>query len=168
MRYFATVNGKERSIDVEPLEGGRFRVRIDEGEERLVDARWVERETLNLLVDRRSHDAVFEPHDDGVLVHVGDEVHALDIIDERRRRMRSAASERTVDGPAVVRSPMPGKLVKVLVAVGDEIAEGQGVAIVEAMKMENELRAPKAGRVKAVPATEGDAVEARQVLVEIA
>lgn len=167
MRYFATIKGQERTIDLEPLDGVRFRVRIGESEEIVVDARWVERETLNLLVGSQSHDAVFESHEDGLLIHVGDESHVLELIDERKRRMLSAVSHRLVDGPIVVRSPMPGKLVKLLVAIGDEVVEGQGVAIVEAMKMENELRSPKAGRVQAVHAGEGDAVEGRQALVEV-
>jgi len=66
-----------------------------------------------------------------------------------------------------VQSPMPGKVVKVLVTVGDEVKAGQGVVVVEAMKMENELKSPKDGKVKAVSAKEGQAVEAGQSLVTL-
>jgi biotin carboxyl carrier protein len=62
---------------------------------------------------------------------------------------------------------MPGKVVKVLVAVGDEVKAGQGVVVVEAMKMENELKSPKDGKVKAVAAKEGQAVEAGQNLITL-
>ena len=62
---------------------------------------------------------------------------------------------------------MPGKVVKVLVAVGDEVKSGQGVVVVEAMKMENELKSPKDGKVKAVAVKEGQAVEAGQSLVTL-
>src|SRR5262249_26007362 len=62
------------------------------------------------------------------------------------------------------KAPMPGKLVRVLVAAGDEVVAGQGLVVVEAMKMENELRAPRAGRVKELPAREGQAVEAGGLL----
>ena len=62
---------------------------------------------------------------------------------------------------------MPGKVVKLLVAVGDEVAEGQGVLLIEAMKMENELRAPKAGRVVSIAVAEGQTVEGRTELVVI-
>lgn len=68
-------------------------------------------------------------------------------------------------GPQKILAPMPGKIVKVLVKVGDEVAIKQGVVIVEAMKMENELKAPRAGTVKEVKAVEGASVEAGSVLV---
>ncbi|HEY2744162.1 MAG TPA: biotin/lipoyl-containing protein, partial [Polyangia bacterium] len=66
-----------------------------------------------------------------------------------------------------IQSPMPGKIVKVLVAVGDEVKSGQGVVVVEAMKMENELKSPKDGKVKAVAVKEGQPVEAGQTLVTL-
>lgn len=70
-------------------------------------------------------------------------------------------------GPQPVTAPMPGKVVKVLVKVGDQVAARQGVIVVEAMKMENELRAPKAGTVIEVKVTEGTSVEAGMVLAVI-
>jgi biotin carboxyl carrier protein len=66
-----------------------------------------------------------------------------------------------------VLAPMPGRVVRVLVAPGDEVAAKQGVVVVEAMKMENELRSPKAGRVKEVMVTPGTSVDAGRVLVVI-
>ena len=71
------------------------------------------------------------------------------------------------DGPRHVRAPMPGRIVKLLVAVGETVAARQGVIIVEAMKMENELRAPKAGTVTAVHVAEGATVEADATLMTI-
>ncbi len=68
-------------------------------------------------------------------------------------------------GPLKILAPMPGKVLKVLVKVGDEVAAKQGVVVVEAMKMENELKAPRAGTVKEVRAVEGASVEAGSVLV---
>ena len=79
------------------------------------------------------------------------------------QRARGAAAA----GPLTIRSPMPGRLVKVLVKVGDKIAAGQAVVVVEAMKMENELRAPRAGRVLDVRCTEGAAVESGQDLITV-
>ena len=74
---------------------------------------------------------------------------------------------RTAHGEQAIVAPMPGRVVRVLVAPGDEVAARQPVVVVEAMKMENELRSPKAGRVKDVPVTEGTSVEAGRVLVVI-
>ncbi|HEY5675844.1 MAG TPA: biotin/lipoyl-containing protein, partial [Myxococcales bacterium] len=62
-------------------------------------------------------------------------------------------------GKQVISAPMPGKVVKVLVKVGDEVKDGQGLVVVEAMKMENELKSPKAGKVTELHAVEGAAVE---------
>jgi biotin carboxyl carrier protein len=70
-------------------------------------------------------------------------------------------------GPTVVRSPMPGRLVKILVRAGERVAAGQPVVVVEAMKMENELRAPRAGTVREIRAAEGATVEAGQDLVVV-
>jgi biotin carboxyl carrier protein len=88
-----------------------------------------------------------------------------------QRAQRRAAGEDRADetrtGPVNVVAPMPGRIVKVLVNEGDVVAARQGVAVVEAMKMENEVRAPRAGTVKEVRVTQGALVEARTVLVVI-
>jgi biotin carboxyl carrier protein len=85
-------------------------------------------------------------------------------IDASRRRRASAAH---ADGEQRILAPMPGRIVRVLAAVGDEVALRQPVVVIEAMKMENELRAPKAGRVKEVAVESGASVEAGRLLVVI-
>ena len=87
----------------------------------------------------------------------------LKLVDPRRK-LAASATRPAQTGPLSIRSPMPGKVVKVLVRVGDQVKAGQGLIVVEAMKMENELRAPRDGRVKEVPVREGQAVEAGQPL----
>ena len=84
-----------------------------------------------------------------------------------RRRGRGSERAQHAPGEQPVIAPMPGRVVRVLVAPGDEVAARQGVVVVEAMKMENELRAPKGGRVKEVSVTPGTSVEAGRVLVVI-
>ena len=86
----------------------------------------------------------------------------------RRRRRRAAAGGFSAEGRQVICAPMPGKIVKVLVKAGDEVQEGQGLVVVEAMKMENELKSPKAGKVVELTAKEGTTVEnnAKLVVVE--
>jgi biotin carboxyl carrier protein len=85
-------------------------------------------------------------------------------------RAKPAATAKTAEatGPVTMRSPIPGRVVKVLVKVDDRVTVGQTVIVLEAMKMENELRAPRAGRVTAVHCREGAAVEAGQELVVLA
>ena len=89
-------------------------------------------------------------------------------LDERTRAIRdiTAASSKS-SGPAPVNAPMPGMVIRVNVAVGDKVQAGQGVIVMEAMKMENELRASAAGVVKAVHAEVGKAVEKGTTLVEL-
>ena len=94
---------------------------------------------------------------------------AVEALDERTRAIRDlAAAARAAAGPAPLVAPMPGLIVRVNVAVGDEVAAGQGLVVMEAMKMENELRAAAAGVVKAVHAVPGSAVEKGALLVELA
>jgi biotin carboxyl carrier protein len=90
-----------------------------------------------------------------------------EVVDERTRHIRSltAGGERA-RGPAVLRAPMPGLVVRVLVVPGQEVAEGAGLVVLEAMKMENELKAATAGTVSTVRTQPGEAVEKGQVLVE--
>jgi biotin carboxyl carrier protein len=89
------------------------------------------------------------------------------VVESTVRRRRQRTGERDRDGEQKVSAPMPGRVVRVLVAEGDEVAVGQAVIVVEAMKMENELRSPKAGRVKTVNAESGLSVEAGRVLLLI-
>lgn len=92
----------------------------------------------------------------------------LDALDERARAIRDlSAAAAGAQGPAPVVAPMPGLIVRLHVQVGDQVEAGQPVVVMEAMKMENELRAQAAGTVKAVHAQPGKAVEKGMVLVEL-
>ena len=116
----------------------------------------------------RSYEIAFEGDPGGEqIVHVNGEPVPVTVIEPRpafRRRGHDAAGDA---GPKSVVAPMPGRIVKVLVKPGDAVNARQGVVVVEAMKMENELRAPKAGTVREVRVSEGASVEAHSVLVVI-
>ena len=89
-------------------------------------------------------------------------------LDERSRAIRDLSGEgKEASGPAPLLAPMPGMIVRVAVQVGDTVEPGQGLVVMEAMKMENELRATSAGTVKAVLAQPGTAVEKGAVLLEL-
>jgi biotin carboxyl carrier protein len=92
---------------------------------------------------------------------------AARVRDPLHRAAEKAAAARPA-GPAEVKSPMPGKVVRALVAVGDVVAAGQPLIVVEAMKMENELKAPRAGTVRELRASDGQAIEAGQTLLVLA
>ncbi|MEP7339117.1 MAG: biotin/lipoyl-containing protein [Acidobacteriota bacterium] len=86
---------------------------------------------------------------------------------DKKRLRGSSGSGASATGKASLTSPMPGKIVRVLVSVGEEVAANQGVLIVEAMKMQNEVLAPKAGKVIEIRVTEGQTVNASETLAVI-
>jgi biotin carboxyl carrier protein len=168
MRYFTTLRGTKEQlpVDIEALGEGRYALTFRE-RRFVVDALALEHGAVSMLVDGASYSVEFDESGDEIAVLVRDQVSWVDVADERRLRLRAARGAFTAEGKQVVAAPMPGKVVKVLVAVGDEVAEGQGLVVVEAMKMENELKSPKAGKVTEVAAKEGSAVEMNAKLVVI-
>jgi acetyl/propionyl-CoA carboxylase alpha subunit len=101
-----------------------------------------------------------------VLNHDGHQ-YEVDALDERARAIRDlSAAAGGATGPQPLKAPMPGLIVRVTVEVGDAVTAGQGIVAMEAMKMENELRAPAAGVVRAVHAKPGTAVEKGALLIE--
>jgi biotin carboxyl carrier protein len=166
MRYTAIAGGEERIVEV-TASGTGYRVSI--GDEVLeIDAVRLQGLSLSLLVGTRSYRCDIEPGRDGrISVLVNGDAHPLEILDERKLRMRRASGKFSLEGPQRVDAPMPGKVVRVLVKVGDEVQEGQGLVVVEAMKMENELKSPKAGKVTELRAVEGAAVESGAKLVVV-
>jgi biotin carboxyl carrier protein len=115
-------------------------------------------------------DRVVEAHVSGLAgsdayrVEVGGRTHELRIVD---RKHRAAGGDVSVEGRQALAAPMPGKVVALLVAVGDAVEQGQGVLVVEAMKMQNEVKTPKAGTVAELRVAPGEAVTAGQVLAVI-
>jgi biotin carboxyl carrier protein len=95
------------------------------------------------------------------------ERYEVEVVDERTRHIRSlTGSSDRGRGPGVLRAPMPGLVVRVQAQAGQAVSPGAGMVVLEAMKMENELRAASAGVVRAVRVAVGEAVEKGQVLVE--
>jgi biotin carboxyl carrier protein len=166
--YVALLDGgrREESIEVRMLGPGVYEVRIGE-KVRRVDAFRHDYGTVSLLVDTESYSVQLDQRENDVRVHIRDSVFPLEILDERRLRMRRAAGRFTVEGRQVLASPMPGKVVRVLKKVGDAVSEGEGVVVVEAMKMENEIKSPKDGKVVEVLVREGQAVEGNARLAAV-
>lgn len=174
MTFEVEVGDKVRTISI-TRQGESFRVEAD-GRTLRVDARRVGERALSLLigsdnghVPARSVDVALAAGDQpGVFdVHVGGRVVPLTIRPAgafgRHNRQAGVAGI----GPQRVVAPMPGKIVRILVNVGDQVVARDGLVVVEAMKMENELRATRAGRVKEVAVSEGQSVDAGAVLVVV-
>jgi biotin carboxyl carrier protein len=168
MRYFAKLQGQKEAVpvDIEPAGENRFKL-THNGRTFLVDALTLDHGAVSMLVDGTSYSVEFDEVGDEVQVLVRGQVSRVDVADERRLRLRAATAGFSVEGKQVIVAPMPGKVVKVLVKLGDEVKEGQGLVVVEAMKMENELKSPKAGKVVELPAREGTAVEINAKLVVV-
>ena len=174
MRYHAILRGQEHLLEV-VARGALYRVSIwpgakEEGEPRVLEASAVHLAgyAVSLIAGGRSHSCDLEPGKDGTLaVLVGETVHELELLDERRLRLRRAGGKFSLEGPQRIDAPMPGKIVRVLVKQGEQVTEGQGLVVVEAMKMENELKSPKAGVVSELHALEGAAVESGAKLLVV-
>jgi biotin carboxyl carrier protein len=162
----ANPKAEPKKLEVETLGTGGYAVTLD-GKRHELESLVLPHGSISMIVENESYFAEFYEKGDEVDVMLRGHVARVDIVDERRLRQR-AASAIIAEGKQVISAPMPGKVVKVFVKVGDEVKEGQGLVVVEAMKMENELKAPRAGKVTEVLAKEGTPVEngAKLVVVE--
>jgi biotin carboxyl carrier protein len=161
--YQSPAGEQTRTVVVVPREDGRYEVTID-GTSRIVDARATGAHTLSLLLDGAQHEVHLAVKADTWTVLADGRAHHVTLLDERARR-----SGRSAQGPGdkEIRAVMPGKVVAVLVDVGATVAQGQGVLVIEAMKMENEIKAQRSGSVKEIRVTPGQAVEAGELLAVI-
>jgi len=163
MRYFVTIGERELEVEL-----GAHGIRV-EGEDVAPDLVELDGSDVHsLLLGGRSHRVLASR--DGVgawSLHLSGRHLLAEVLDERSRAIRRmAGNAETRKGPKALRAPMPGLIVKVEVGAGEVVSEGHGMVIMEAMKMENELRAEGAGTVKKVWVEPGQAVEKDQVLVE--
>lgn len=162
-----TAEGRDRTVSIEgPLPDGRFKVAID-GVERVVDARAVRPGTWSLVIDGTSFIVDLDKRRNGIAASVGASEALLQVEDALHKRLSTAASPRATSRGESIRAPIAGKVVKVLVAVGDQVAPGSAVIVLEAMKMENELIAEKGGTVASITKTAGQAVDTGDLLVEL-
>lgn len=165
MKYITTVNKKEFSIEL--LDDKQILVNGDPFE---LDFQMLGSGGLvSLLLNQRSFEGAVDAHDEGwwqVLLH--GEVYEATVQDERVYRLAQARGELAADtGEVMIKSPMPGVIVKTPVQVGDAVSQGQTVIILESMKMENELKATRDAVVLAVKVAAGQAVEKNEVLIVI-
>jgi len=173
-RYVVTGrDGETVVVGVARSEDGRVQFTVNEASF-AYDVRRLPGQVVHLLTDRGgSYDAVIEwsGGDDRlngeVAVGLKGQVYHFDVIDERKLRMREAVGSANEATAGNLAAAMPGKVVRILVAAGDAVEPGQGLLVLEAMKMENELSAVGAGTVKGVHVAEGDNVEKGALLIEI-
>jgi biotin carboxyl carrier protein len=169
-----TVNGRPWRVAVDTTGvAGQVTVSI-KGRSRTYDASWTDAATLSLIsLDRPAliREFAVEPRASGELriTTAGRTFHVTVLPDGKSNHSAPRADRASdiIEGPRPVIATMPGRIMRVLVAAGDRVAAGQAVVVVEAMKMENEMRAPKDGVVGEVSVQPGASVEAGTVLVVI-
>jgi biotin carboxyl carrier protein len=161
MVYEVTVDGKPHRLELERGDG-RWECRLD-GQEINVDAVVTRRDVLSMLVDGHSYEIKREQTPTDLHMWVGSTRYGVELRDPRSLKSRRSAAE-DEKGPKKVVAPMPGRVVRVLVAEKSEVEAGQGIVVVEAMKMQNEIKSPKKGTVQKMLAASGAAVNAGDVL----
>lgn len=168
MKYEIQIDGATRTIEVQQNGKGSFRAQL-EGQPIAIDAVEVAPDAYSILLDGRVFDARIsqDGSEYGLLVRCAGADFRVRVRDPRSWRARRHGVLEAA-GPQRVLAPMPGKVVRVLVAAGDTVEAGRGLVVVEAMKMQNEIRAPKGGKVERVLVAEGQAVRTQEALVIIA
>jgi pyruvate carboxylase subunit B len=165
----ATLAGRDVAITVERGRDGRWQVAVDGGAARPVDAVEIRPGTWSLLVEGRSILIDVDRRPGGAALLVGGEEVRLELADARRSRLAQAvgAGARAGSRGELLRAPIAGKVVKVLVVAGAEVTAGEGVAVLEAMKMENEIRADRGGVVETIHVAAGQSVDSGELLVTL-
>lgn len=164
MKLDVLIDGAPAQIEIlAPAPDCRFR--LADGPVREAQVELPEPGVYSVLMDGRSYDARVEEHPDCLVVVIDGYRFETEVRDPRR--WSAKGSRRGADGVQTVTAPMPGKVVRVLVAAGDTVEPGQGLVVVEAMKMQNEMKAARAAKILSVQAKEGATVTAGEILATL-
>lgn len=169
-KFIATKDKQQTSFQIEETSPDRLRIITDQGEWHL-DVHQAGPHHYSVIHEGKSYDLRFFRNGNAMSAFLHGEVLNFELLDAiqaaKQKRIGGLAGSAEIQGPVRIEAMMPGKIIAVKVKVGDTVAEGQGVVVLEAMKMENELTSPKAGLVKEVAAKEGQSVESGTLLVLI-
>jgi len=161
VRYFARIEENEYEIEIDDNQ-----ILLD-GQPIFIDFEQIAQPDLySLLFGGYSHELLIESERFNYAVTLRGEQFNVQVEDERTRKLNAGRKPMALpDGEFALKAPIPGLVVKMLVEDGDEVEDGQSLVILEAMKMENELRSPKAGVVKKVEVVPGQRVEQNAILI---
>lgn len=166
MAFIAKLGEQSYTVEIEETGKSVYRLSVD-GNEFLVDGKKTGRTNYSLIVDNRSFEIEVDNSGDEYRVLVDGRTYRIHLVDERRMRVGNVQAGTDLRGRQSISVPMPGKIVAILVAEGDSVEKGQGLVIVEAMKMENEVRSPIAGAVKEIKVKTGETVDGGAVLLVV-
>jgi len=161
-----TTGGREAIVAIDHHADGTLVVELD-GVPRAVEARLIRPGTWSLLIDGASFLVDLDPRRTGVAASVGLAEAVLTVEDAQTRKLRLAAHRGPPPRGEQIHAPIAGKVVKLLCGLGDEIAPGQAVAVLEAMKMENEIIAERGGTVTELGKQPGQSVETGERLMTL-
>ena len=161
MRFAASISGEKHQVEI-TRRGGGFECRID-GESVEIDTIGISSDILSILYQGKSYE-VRRGVNDAVIV--GKNSYQVEVTDPRSWRSRRQAGGAGCS-PQKLTASMPGKVVRVLAKAGANVQAGEGVLVIEAMKMQNEVRAPREGTIASIQVREGQAVNAGQVVAII-
>lgn len=164
MLFDVTIEGRKHRLELDQR-AGRWHCKLD-GRDVPLDAAPAGRDVLSVLVDGKAYEVKRERTAAETHFWVGPVRYAAELSDPRSLRSRKAPAG-LENGPIKLVSSMPGKVVRVLAGEKTEVEAGQGVLVVEAMKMQNEIKSPKKGIVQKILAREGAAVNAGDVLAVV-
>jgi biotin carboxyl carrier protein len=162
MTYEVTIDGTTRVVQVERLRDGMLQVTLD-GVASRIDLQRPSPEALQMLIDGESWECGCVPAGDGYMVDVRGVSVQVDVVDPRRRPLKLGGGA----AGGLITTAMPGRVVRVLAAPGDVVRKGQPLLVVEAMKMENEIKSPTDGTLAEVWVAEGQAVETGAKLARV-
>lgn len=163
MMFQIELDGVLRQVELTPGEDGRYLLSVDGRPAVDVDARMLRPGVLSLRIGGKAYRCVLEESGEGTTIHLAGKRVPYRVDDPRSLKSRRARHG-GAEGPKPVTAPMPGRVVRVLSSVGDAVEAHQGIVVIEAMKMQNELKSPKAGKVVQLRAQTGDTVSTGDVL----
>jgi biotin carboxyl carrier protein len=166
LTYHIELNGTKHRLSIYPAaEGDGYHFELD-GQPCSADAQLLQPNVLSLLIEGKSYRILFDPRPDGAAIVLGERRITYRMDDPRSLRSRANVDANDT-GTRSIAASMPGRIVRLLVKVGDNVEAQQGLIVVEAMKMQNELKAPKAGVVVRIAVEVGATVQAGKVLMVI-
>ena len=167
MKFVATLDGADHQFEVEELAAHALRLKARQGREFEVDVHRVGHSSYSILIDNRSFDFEIVLEGEELVVASRGWSGSCNALADAAQRSQQPGTRPAAAGRAALKAMMPGRVVNVLVNLGDEVAAQQGLLVVEAMKMENELKAPKAGKIVELKVKPGQTVEKGELLLVV-
>jgi biotin carboxyl carrier protein len=161
MKYTAVIDGARVEIDLQLNQTNSIEAEIG-GRKYVLEAKTLESGVYWFNWQNRSIEVAVTPNGNGYVVSLGGQRLTVEMVDARAALQKAVQQGQA--GTVQIRAPMPGKVVKVLLPEGSEVQDNQGILVMEAMKMQNEIKSPKSGVVKKLVVIEGAAVNAGDVL----